>query len=365
MSDPMPGTAAPEDPPKQSSLPAYWRSRLEDIEAELEEVKRGEVSTLATSPGGRPVHLVAYGQKEDFHSRANYNSACGAGNPAFYAQKTPETKPVVLVLGPVHGQELENIVGTVNLTHVLETGKDHRGREWPELSAKAERCRVLIIPCANPDGRQRCPYDSFFGLPELVMFKYGQGTRTDGTMWGYPHAKANHPMRGDVGMLGCYYNDDGINITHDEFFGEMAAETRAILDLARREAPDLTLSLHSNPDPPFLNQTGSVPLLMQHRTQELAKQVKARFASEGLPNGPIHDLRRDDGVDIPVKYFNLNSALHHVCGTTCFTFECVHGLVRRGETEPVATHEQILDIQLCLYDELLSYALEHRLCWEV
>ena len=365
MRDSLPRVMAPQDPPKHSSLPTYWRSRLSDIEAELDEVSRGQVSTLATSPGGLPVHVVTYGDKEDFHSRANYNSATGAGNPAFYALKTPDTKPVVLILGPVHGQELENIVGTVNLIHVLETGKDRRGQDWSQLRSRVERCRVVIIPCGNPDGRRRCPYDSFVGLPELVMFKHGQGTRRDGTMWGYPHCMANHPMRGDVGILGCYYNDDGINIAHDDFFGDMAAETRAILDTARAEAPDLVVSLHSNPDPPFINQTGSVPLLMQRRTQELSERVKGRFAREGLPNGPIHELRRDDGQGVPTKYFNLNSAIHHVCGTTCFTFECIHGLVREGEAEPAATHEQILDIQLSLYDEMLSYVLENRLYWEV
>lgn len=76
------------------------------------------------------------------------------------------------------------------------------------------------------------------------MTKYGQGTRKDGSLYGWPGAKAVHPMRGDVGILGAYFNDDGINPMHDEFFAPMAEETKAIVQVARQEAPDITVSLH-------------------------------------------------------------------------------------------------------------------------
>jgi hypothetical protein len=46
-----------------------------------------------------------------------------------------------------------------------------------------------------------------------------------------------------------------------------------------------------------------------------------------------------------------------------FTFECSHGSV--GEEAPAVTHDQILDVQLLLYDEMLRYALEERLYWRV
>ncbi len=177
------------DPPNNTDIPDFFKSKLSDVDAELENVNNGEVKAIAISPGGKPVYAVFYGEKEDFHSEADYNSAVAAQNPKYFAQKGKDTKPVIFFLGPVHGQEVEGIVGTVNLIHIAETGKDYRGREWIALKGKLEQCRVIIIPCGNPDGRKRCPYDSFLGIPSEIMTKYGQGTRKDGTSWGWPAGK--------------------------------------------------------------------------------------------------------------------------------------------------------------------------------
>jgi hypothetical protein len=72
-------------------------------------------------------------KRKTCRKQANYNSAVGARNPAFFAKKDEQTKPVIFFLGPVHGQEPEGIVGLVNLIHIAETGKDYRGKEWPEI----------------------------------------------------------------------------------------------------------------------------------------------------------------------------------------------------------------------------------------
>ena len=159
------------EPPNNTNIPEFYKSRLSDINFEIENVRLGEVKTIATSPGGLPVYAVYYGEKEDFKTQANYNSAVAARNPGFYAKKDSSTKPVVFFVGPVHGQEVENIVGLVNLIHVAETGKDYRGKDWSALKNKIEKCRTIIIPCGNPDGRKRCPYDSFVGIPTKIMTK--------------------------------------------------------------------------------------------------------------------------------------------------------------------------------------------------
>ena len=355
------------DPPNPTDLPEFFKSKLSDIDNEIAMIAIGKVTTIATSPGGLPVYAIFYGEKEDFHSQANYNSAVAARNPAYYAKKDSSTKPVVFFIGPVHGQEVEGIVGLVNLIHIAETGKDYRGMDWPSLKNKLEKCRTIIIPAANPDGRKRCPYDAFVGLPTRIMTKYGQGTRKDGTSWGWPQAKSVHPMKGNVGILGAYFNDSGINVMQDEYFSPMAEETIAILELARSEAPDITVSLHSHENRPVILQPAYVAMFMKNRVYDLATSLNKRFEEAGLAYFPSNWFwtPKPDDQDFPPKTtFNLISALHHISGTMAFTFECSHGSVSEESPAPIVSYDDILSIQLTLYEEMFDYILNNRLTWD-
>jgi hypothetical protein len=355
------------DPPNPTDIPDFYKSKLSDIDKEIKLLKTGKAEVIATTPGGLPVYAVYYGTKDDFHSQANYNSAVAAMNPVYFARKDKNTKPVVFFLGPVHGQEVENIVGLVNLIRVAETGKDYRGKEWVSLKSKMEKCRIIIVPSGNPDGRKRCPYDSFVGLPTEIMTKYGQGTRMDGSLYGWPGAKAVHPMKGDVKILGAYFNDDGINPMHDDFFSPMAAETKAILDLARSEVPDMTVSLHSHENKPRILPASYTAWFMKERIQDLTRRLNLRYEKAGLPYIP-EDWIGDPGIEDekfpPRSSFNLICALHQLSGTMAFTFECSHGTVTEANSEPSVSHSDIVDIQLNLYEEMLDYVLENRLYWE-
>jgi len=342
-------------------LPDFWRGRAEDIQESVERVSKGKVETIARSPGGRNIYLVSYGERDDFASQANYNSACGARNPSYYARKTDKTKPVIFFLGPVHGQEMEGIAGLVNLIHIAETGTDLRGRSWESLAGNLSKCRVLIVPCGNPDGRARCPLDSFVGIGAKTMAHYGQGSRKDNTDYGWPGTKQRHPMKDDVGFLGAYFNDDGINMMHDEFFNPMAEETKAIMKVAQDEAPDYIPVLHSHGGAPVVLQATYVPHYIKVKIQQFANQLAERYESAGLPNNRLPDPG-EDGTTFPPPPFNLTSALHQVCGGMSFTFECSHGL--KEPDYPQLSHDQILDIQLILYDELLKFALANPVRWE-
>ncbi|MFO7933450.1 MAG: hypothetical protein R6U78_05140 [Bacteroidales bacterium] len=353
----------PGDPPNRNELPGFFRSDLAAIEEEVKNVKKGQVEVIARSPGGWPVYAVYYGEKKEFYSRANYNSAVAARDHSCYV-KRDSSKPVVFLLGPVHGQEVEGIVGLVNLLHIVETGKDCRGREWNSLKSKFERCRVIIVPCGNPDGRRRCPYDAFVGLPVRIMTKYGQGTRKDGTLWGWPGAKSLHPMKGDVGILGAYFNDEGINMMHDDFFSPMAEETRAILDIARSEAPEITVSLHSFELTSRIIPTHYVPWFMKVRIDDLTRQLNRCYEENSLPWIPDSSIRGPSVEDRnfpPVTSFNLVSALHHVSGTMAFVFECSHGTLSEEGTGPDVSYGDILDMQLILYEKMFDYIMENRL----
>lgn len=355
------------DPANNINIPGFYKSKLSDIESEISNVKTGNVDTIALSPGGLPVYAVYYGEKEDFRSQANYNSAVAAKNPAYYARKTKETKPVVFFLGPVHGQESEGIVGLVNLIHIAETGKDHRGKEWPVLKNYLDKSRVIIVPCGNPDGRKRCPYDSFVGLPVEIMTKYGQGTRKDGTSWGWPQAKSLHPMKGDVGILGAYFNDNGINIMHDNFFDPLAEETKAILKIARDEAPDMTVSLHSYELPPSILSGSYLPFFMKERVAFLANRINEVYKKlelSHMPEGWEPNITIEDEKFPPRESFNLIGALHQISGTMAFTFECSHGTTNSENQTPIVTYDDILDIELNLYQEMFKYLSENRLYWD-
>ncbi len=355
------------DPLNNTEIPNFYKCKLSDIEKEMDLVSTGQVKVIAISPSGLPVYAVYYGEKDNLHSQANYNSAVAARNPVFFAKKDSSTKPVVFFLGPVHGQEAEGIAGLVNLIHIAETGKDYRGNDWTSLKNKMEQCRVIIVPCGNPDGRKRCPYDSFVGLPTKIMTKYGQGTRKDGTSWGWPKAKSLHPMEGNVGILGAYFNDEGINMMHDDFFSPMAMETKAILEVARTEVPDITVSLHSHENVPRILPAAYVPWFMKERIDQLIRDLNKRYIEKGLPHVPAEwfgEPSVEDKSFPPRTSFNLISALHHVSGTMAFTFECSHGTVNEAKPVPIVTHADILDIQLNLYDEMLEYLLANRLLWE-
>jgi len=177
-------------------------------------------------------------------------------------------------------------------------------------------------------------------------------------------AKSVHPMKGNVEILGAYFNDDGINMMHDDFFAPMAAETKAILEIARSEAPDMTVSLHSHHQKSRILPADYEPWFMKMRIDSLTRQVNRRFAGVGLPSIPdewIQGPGIEDETFPPQASFNLISALHQVSGTMAFTFECSHGTVTDTVPVPQVSYDDILDIQLNLYDVMLNYILENRL----
>ena len=346
----------------QKELPPFWKSRLSDVEAAVKEVRKGKARVLTTSAGRREIHLVAYGEKEDFKPAANYNSACGGNDPSTYARKDGAQKPVILLIGPVHGQEFEGVAGLVNLIHIAETGKDWREREWKALAESISRCRLLIIPCGNPDGRARCPNDSWVGEDLDLHERIGMGVKPDGSNFKWPQVKQIHPMRGPaVGKMGAYWNDDGVNLMHDEWFEPMAAETRAFFRLAREEAPDYVVSLHSHGSAPSVEPTAYAPRSVKETLKDFGDRLQKRYAAAGVPHRAGGPEPREDGATFPPPSFNLTSALHFACGAVTMVHETCVGV--KHDRLPAATHDQLLDIQLLLYEELLAYALSHPVKW--
>ncbi len=339
----------------ERQLPDFWIGDVKGLSARLDGLQRGTTTVIAITPGGRPIHLVVYGEKERALHRANYNSAIGGREPAAYVDKTARKKPVVFFVGPVHGHEVEALTGLVNLIQIMETGKDLRGRDQTALRQLGCRCRLLIVPVGNPDGAARFEPRTLQGMDGNDLRFWGQGTWKDDTLCGWPTCKRKHPMAGDnVGFLGCYFDDAGINPMHDEFFAPMATEAPAILKVARDEGPDLIVSLHSHESTPALLRPAYVPLEVQRDIRLLAERFYALLDKRNLPHDSPFEARAEGGTN--PSSFNLTSALHHICGAASFTFECPHGLTDGCQM----TLEQILDIQLTLYEAMLQHELDKK-----
>ncbi|HIQ21824.1 MAG TPA: hypothetical protein EYH34_11400 [Planctomycetes bacterium] len=339
------------------SLPAFWIGDVADLPGRWAKLTRAEVRRIAVSPGGRPLHLIAYGQKERCPRHANFNSAIGGRDPTAYMDKASRQKPVVYFVGPVHGHEVEGLTGLVSLIQVMETGRDLRGRAQPELRRLGDRCRLLIVPAGNPDGIARFEPRAIHGMPLDVFQFWAMGTWSDDTVAMWPDSKRQHPRTGPrVGYLGCYFNDAGINPMHDEFFVPMGPEAPAILKVAMQEGPDLAVSLHSHGSAPALLRPAYVPLEVQDEVRRLALRCYGLLEKRGLPRGGAFRPAPEQGN--PPAPFNLVSALYHISGATAFTFECPHGVA--GEKYSQVTFEQILDIQLTLYEAMLQHAVEEH-----
>jgi hypothetical protein len=338
-------------------LPDFWVGETEKLEKKLAEVSNGEVRVIANTPGGRPMHLVSFGEREYVTQKANFNSAVGGQAQSAFMEKEARYKPVILFVGPVHGHEVEGLTGLANLISIMDTGYDLREREHKELRELGRRCRLLIIPAGNPDGTARLEPRALQGMGLDDLRFWGQGTWSDDTFCGWPQSKRQHPMVGEnIGFLGCYFNDAGINPMHDEFFEPMGPEAPAILKVAREEGVDSAVSLHSHASRPALLRPAYVTMEKQEDVRKLAAECYAILNKRGLPHGSPFETKAEGGRN--PSPFNLTSAMYHVSGASSFTFECPHGLDSTGACE--VGFEEILDIQLALYEAMMRHELAKK-----
>jgi len=348
-------------------IPEFWISSVEEVYRFLDErIKKGKVETIGTSAGGREMRAVFYGESRAGKGTTTFSGALGFRDVRAYFGPDYEKK-VYLGLGAVHGGEFEGIVGYVNLLSVLETGRDLRGREWPEiLQAAAELDRIILLPITNPDGRARIPLrmESFRGEDGTVYEYLNTGGLAEGKIIGWPECKEHVPLDfSTVAFPGGYPNDAGVNIQHDDFMGELQPETRALFALTARERPDLMLSMHTGAPGnnyfarmhrPFLD-----PLLVP-AFEGLYRKVHAGLTEAGLQSSRNASLEADPEQARPGPY-NLNGALSLHCGVLGVTIESpCHGFSARDRegNEVVQTPEMIVDAQLTCHLEGMRYLAE-------
>lgn len=225
------------------NIPSWWKSTTDDIKEVLGGIKRGRVSQIGYSAGGRPIYMAEYGEQSKHVRLANYSSALGAKQLECYKKNL---KPCVLLYATTHGAEFEGTVSLLNLISLLETGKDLRGEGDERLSSWVERAHLMLIPCINPDGRDRVGVKSVVGMEIKEFRRLAQGVWKDGTTCDWPDCKKYHPIKDYTSFMGGYFNDDGVNLMHDNFFMPMAPETKHLMRVCSENAPDFMLSFHGH-----------------------------------------------------------------------------------------------------------------------
>ena len=339
---------------EEKNLPEYWKSTVEDLDATLKLVKRGRVSVAGFSAGGRPIYKIEYGESHIRLGRANLSSAMGAHDVRFYADKTGEEyTPTLFLIGSVHGGEFEGTMAMLNLIKLMETGTDLAGCEYPELLSLMEKIHLVLIPIANPDGRVRVPYRSVVGMSFDEFRYYDQGTWKNGELCGWPGCKSIHPIKSECEFLGAYFNDDGINMMHEDFFGKISSESSILIDVCRKEVPDLSIQLHGG--------TNTVATLLPaeyssakslERCECVSRAVKSAHEGAGIPY-------KVSGRSVISSAFGLKDAMHHVSGEPVMTFESNQGLCDAAPA--IYTHDEIYLSHILLFGEAARYVLSTKI----
>ncbi|MCC5834984.1 MAG: hypothetical protein JJU20_09650 [Opitutales bacterium] len=340
---------------RAKELPPQWPGAYEDLIKEWQGLERAQVRQLTLSAGGRPVFALHYGEKEMVSPSANFNAAVASKQASAFPYRYKRQRPSVLLLAVIHGGEHEGLFGLQSLMKLLETNTDLYGREWPELVELAQRCRLSLVPVVNPDGYVRFTPGSGKLLSETENARFVTGSFPDGSIPIWPTNKAVHPFpKGGKGFLGAYYNDNGINIQHDEFFRPMADETKAILDLVYDEWPNATMHFHTCPHGSCFFDADYTPIEHFNFASETAQAFSQRMQARGIPDGPLPE--RNYPSEAAGKPFNLISAVYHATGSYSLLFEtelgsdfCQHEL----------SFEEIHDTQLIAVSAFLKTTLEN------
>lgn len=358
--DAVGGLAANADPvaqlrterPELFEAPPFWRSTLADIESAARTARRAKVEILGHSAGGRPIHAFSFGAFEPQQPTATISSAWASDRPEVFFDPAQRTRPTLLLIGSIHGGETEGIAAAMNVIRLLDAeaggGADEHGMT-PALRDRLEQVRLVVVPCLNPDGRERAGVAHLVGAEREHLFLVQQGVRQDGTPLAGRRVKEVQPIDpATMRFLGGYYNDAGVNLQHDDFFGgELAPENRALAELIRREIPDGLLTFHAHgTDPALLGPDAYMSPGYQRRQLELSGFIAARFAERELP------LLPPQRCVAPPWSFTLQCFAHHAAGLLPMLCELPHGLRGRPYTQ-----EQILRIAATVVDAWADFAL--------
>jgi Zinc carboxypeptidase len=345
-------------------IPDFWASRLEDVNRFLDgSIHEGAVATIGITAGGRQLRAVSYGHARQGKGTTTLSGSLGFGDVRAYTGPDAE-KRVYMGIAGVHGGEFEGIVGMVNLLAVLETGADLRGKPWPDITAAAKSIdRIVIVPVMNPDGRARVPLrmGRYRGSDETIPEYFNTGGWPDGRNIGWPDCKQFIPLDfSRTQFPGGYPNDNGVNIQHDDFFGQRQPETEALFRLAVQERPDLILNMHTGAVFPLMHRPFAEPALTPV-FEELFRRVQTGLMKGGLQasNNPREEA--DPARVATPSPYNLDTALNLHCGALSVVIESpshAASTAQRGGKPFVFRPDDLLDAQLICHQQAMKFLVD-------
>jgi hypothetical protein len=336
--------------------PAWWLSQPREIESLLRSLRGVEVFELGRSAGGRPILAAAWGEREDLPGRTSVSLAsaiAGGDSQAFYG-KGQRRRQGFLFLGAAHGTEIEGTVAAINFLNVVVTGKDLRGKPWPRMAEAGRQLRIVIVPSFNIDGRQRFgEFRHFVGIHPDEYRLVTNGCWKDGELLGYPRSKLYHPVPIDqIGILGSYYNDHGVNLVYDDGLGGAGEpETRALADFLRRERPDCVLCSHSNNGSLVEPGSSFIPAHFRQRVAEIGAVVGSRCQREGMTKHGI-PVRTDTPAG-PIFY--QTDLIYHCCGALPLLIEFPCGYQNTPDS-----FDELLDTGMLALEEVVAFGSAYR-----
>lgn len=300
--------------PDLEPRPDFWKVRTAEIIKLCKSVKKGHSEVIARTPGGFPVYAVFYGDFSEPAPQTNWSAGNSSSTIKAYLG---DHKPTLLFLAGVHGSEPENVAAAVNMIQLLETGKDFRGKTDEEFLSLSEKYRIIIIPCANMDGRSLCP-DHLRGQPYKVFRAVCQGVWKTGELVGWKGSKMYFPLPLDkVSFPGGYPNADGYNIQHDVAPGDMRTkEAQAICKLVARWRVDYVLNGHSCEYQPFVREPSEIESFKNaEKGIRLSKLINDALYEAGLRTTPRPEKKRPET-------YNLTNLMGWCSGAVSLTLEC-------------------------------------------
>jgi len=344
-----------------AEIPVFWKSTVDDVNRFLDRhIHSGAVFTLGRTAGKRTIRGVSYGRPRRGAGTTTFSGSLGYGDVRAYTG--PDADRIVYMgMAGVHGGEFEGIVGIVNLLSVLETGTDLRGKPWPEIrDVSSSIDRFILIPIVNADGRARVPLrmELHRGSDETIPEYFNTGGWPDGRNIGWPDVKKFIPLPfSRTGFPGGYPNDNGVNIQHDDFFGQRQPETQALFDLTARERPDLILNMHTGAVYPLMLRTFAEPVLTPI-FDSLFRTVLTALTLRHLQQTDDPVREADPARVDTLAPYNLDTALNLNCGALSVVIESpshAASTAKRGGKPVYFSADELLDAQLVCHQEAMKF----------